>query len=89
MGGAELAVTEGLEKTIMKNRELNILMEFSPHLYREYGYDPDEFLASMIEKGFSIFEIDEESREVTSVPMENRFDLTRENRPLTNTYLKR
>ena len=70
--GAEMSVFDGLEKTIDRSDRLSIMMEFSSGLYRSYGYDPDAFLARMIERRFSIYEIDGAGGGLRPIGMEDR-----------------
>ncbi|EFA70531.1 FkbM family methyltransferase [Cylindrospermopsis raciborskii] len=61
--GAEDSIWSGMEKTISRNQDIIIIMEFCSdrgHSYR--GYDPRTFLETIEASGFSIQHIDYDSK---------------------------
>jgi FkbM family methyltransferase len=65
--GAEAIALEGMEKTLAKNSNIRILMEFWPYGIRRSGHDPAKMISGLWDLGFSIYEINRNSGEATLV----------------------
>ena len=59
--GAEPLVLEGMKDIIEKNPELRIILEFTPDNLLHAGIQPIEFLQKLMESGFRIQCINEET----------------------------
>ena len=55
--GSEQGVIEGMESTIKKNNQLNIMTEFFPFLIEKYGSTPQKYLFEIKELGYNIYNI--------------------------------
>lgn len=55
--GAEPLAFQGMKKLFNKNKNLSIVMEFSPDSFNENQPDPAEFLNNLNKQGFKIFQI--------------------------------
>lgn len=65
--GAELAVLEGMENIINKNKDLVIITEFLPHALRRSGSPPEEFLNRLLQYGFKLYDINEKKQSLHPV----------------------
>lgn len=52
--GAEPFILEGMQEVIRSNRDLKIIMEFSPAFLRFVGRDPVNYLADLRKQGFRV-----------------------------------
>lgn len=59
--GSEMRVLEGMVETIRRNPELKIITEFSPYYLRRSGCSPVEFLEKLVDCGFKLHIINEET----------------------------
>jgi FkbM family methyltransferase len=57
--GHEIAVLQGLRRTLERNPELALLIEFNAKMQREAGHDPTELFRKLLTWGFEIFAIEE------------------------------
>ena len=55
--GAEGGVIAGAKKIIEKNKDMKLHFEFNPSLMRLFGTDPKEYLASIVSRGFRLYDI--------------------------------
>ncbi|MCB0164578.1 MAG: FkbM family methyltransferase [Anaerolineae bacterium] len=59
--GAEIEVLEGMTQILQQNPNLRLLVEWNPHLLQRAGYSIEALPQYLLEKGFAISLIDEES----------------------------
>ncbi|MFC2494678.1 MAG: FkbM family methyltransferase [Candidatus Absconditicoccaceae bacterium] len=80
--GYEFEVLKGMRNLLQENRTLEIMMEFSPEYYKEFGKDYTvQFIDFIYELGFNAFDVDHGFAPIT---------LTEENTyPQKNILLKR
>ncbi|MBG84306.1 MAG: hypothetical protein CMJ40_07165 [Phycisphaerae bacterium] len=57
--GAEASVLEGMRRTMESNRELRMIIEYTPWMLRESGADPMAVLTDLESDGFALSIIDE------------------------------
>jgi len=55
--GGEGNVLRGMPNLVGRNQRLSIITEFTPHSLAQSGYPPSEFLQTLTDFGFSIYEI--------------------------------
>ena len=62
--GAELAVLEGMENILNKNKELIIITRFLPSLLAGFGSPPEEYLNRLVGWEFKLYDISEREERV-------------------------
>jgi methyltransferase FkbM-like protein len=67
--GAEVAALSGMRRTLA-NPDLVLFCEFWPYGLRRFGSEPRQFLNALTEAGLEVYEIDEESRSIFPVRLE-------------------
>jgi FkbM family methyltransferase len=67
--GAEVAALAGMRRTLA-SPDLVLFCEFWPYGLRRFGAEPRRFLDSLTEAGLTLYEIDEESRCILPVRLE-------------------
>ena len=55
--GADFAVIQGMQKLLKKMDNLKIMIAFSPPRLTEFGSDPSEFLKTLVDSNFFIYEV--------------------------------
>lgn len=65
--GAEARALQGMAGLLERHRHLTMMTEFWPVGLKRCGTDPQEYLKSLIDRGFEIFHINEQSRQVEVV----------------------
>ncbi len=65
--GAELAVIQGMENIIESNKNLKLVVEFSPEGLRCFGSSPQEFLNRLMGYGFKLYQISEGKERIVPV----------------------
>ena len=55
--GFELAVCQGMSRTIEVNRDLTIVLEYAPSALRDLGFDPSELVAFLAGRGFGVYQV--------------------------------
>jgi FkbM family methyltransferase len=53
--GYELAVCQGMQKTLQQNPDIVIFLEFAPSAMRELGFDPSHLINLLVENNFEIY----------------------------------
>lgn len=53
--GFELPVCEGMSKTLERNTDVTVVLEYAPASMRELGFDPDRLLQFFAARGFHCF----------------------------------
>jgi len=56
--GSEFGVLKGMEKILSQNKNINLIMEFSPEQIRDYGADPTVQLQYLKNLGFDFYVVD-------------------------------
>ena len=56
--GSEIEALEGMKSILKHNANLKILLEYSPHLIKNFGAEPKELLDFLKTNGFNFFLID-------------------------------
>lgn len=62
--GHEIAVLNGLKRTLHKNKSIRLLIEFNPKCQITAGHQPDELLTALSKLGFELFIVDENKRQL-------------------------
>lgn len=65
--GAELAVIGGMRRIIETNKELKMVVEFSPKQLRGFGSSPAEFLDRLTGYGFKLYQIGKSKERMVAV----------------------
>jgi FkbM family methyltransferase len=55
--GYELAVCQGMRKTLRQNPDIVVVLEFMPSAMRELGFEPSHLIDFFVERDFRIYEI--------------------------------
>jgi FkbM family methyltransferase len=53
--GYELAVCQGMEETLQQNPDITVVLEFTPSMMIEMGFDPSKLIDFFVERGFKIY----------------------------------
>lgn len=62
--GAEGGATQGMFSLLQKNK-VKIITEFWPMGLKKFGIDPEEYLKSLTDSDFKIYEVDEQKKKIT------------------------
>ena len=88
--GAEGMVLDGMRETLEACDNLCLMMEYAPRALAISGYDPDELLHGLADRGFQICYIDAGKRQVIpSSPVEVLTRVSDEDQGYTNLFLER
>ena len=71
--GAEFLALDGMEETIKRSPDLILFTEFYPKAITRLGGDPLIYLEKLIEFGFSLSVIDEDSKQITPITDVHKF----------------
>jgi FkbM family methyltransferase len=55
--GYELAVCQGMKKTLERNPGITVVLEFMPSAMRELGFEPSQLIDLFVERDFKIYQI--------------------------------
>ena len=55
--GFELAVCQGMSRTIEMNQDMTIVLEYAPFALRALGFDPLQLVDFLVGRGFQIYEL--------------------------------
>ena len=53
--GYELAVCQGMQETLQQNADITIVLEFTPSMMIEMGFDPSKLIDFLVERDFRIY----------------------------------
>jgi FkbM family methyltransferase len=53
--GYELAVCQGMHETLQQNPDVSIVLEFTPSMMIELGFDPTKLINFLVERNFNIY----------------------------------
>lgn len=62
--GADFFAIKGMPNLIQRSKKLKIMIEFYPELLREFNADPGEFLTTLQDFGFKLYDVDSLKNEV-------------------------
>lgn len=62
--GADFSAIKGMPNLIQRSKKLKIMIEFYPELLRKFNADPGEFLTTLQDFGFKLYDIDGIKNEV-------------------------
>lgn len=65
--GAESAVIQGMRQIIENNKNLKLVVQFSPEQLRSFGSSPEEFLNKLTGYGFKLYQIGESKEQMVPV----------------------
>ena len=65
--GAESAVIQGMRQIIENNKNLKLVVQFSPEELRGFGSSPEEFLNRLTGYGFKLYQIGESKEQMVPV----------------------
>jgi FkbM family methyltransferase len=68
--GADFAAILGMPKIIKKSKNLEIIAEFSSPLLEGFGFSPREFLITLQNFGFKIYDLDSLEKKITPIEIE-------------------
>jgi FkbM family methyltransferase len=63
--GAEWIALEGMLNLLRKNKNLKIIIEFTPDNLKKFGVEPQELPKLLLEHGFKLYDINEHLKSVT------------------------
>jgi len=86
--GSEMKILEGMKKTLQENPNLTIITEYNPYTLELTDTSPKLFLELIEKKGFLIYLIDEEKKNVIEVSKEEVFKQIKHPR-YSNLFLTR
>jgi FkbM family methyltransferase len=88
--GAEGAILEGMRETLGRHQNVKLVVEFFPLLLRSFGSDPAAMLGDLRSLGFEMREVNERSRQVTPVSVQQLLTWHKPDRPsYTNLFFQR
>jgi FkbM family methyltransferase len=79
--GAEPLVVKGAKRVFAANRDIKIVSEFCPAVIEATGGNAEEYLRTLIDMGFSLYEIDERHQQLAAMTIP---DLLRKYTPAKN-----
>jgi FkbM family methyltransferase len=62
--GAEPRAVQGMSVLLNKNKNVKIATEFSPVLLKKSGIKPEEYLKSLMQHGFKLYDINEQEKKI-------------------------
>jgi FkbM family methyltransferase len=65
--GAEWAALQGMAELLGKNRKVKMITEFEPVSLKGFGVEPSDYLKLLCANGFSLYEVNENKKEVLPV----------------------
>jgi FkbM family methyltransferase len=65
--GAEYEALQGMSKIIKRNKDIKIVTEFYPALFKKSGIAPEEFLEFLTREGFNLYNINELEKKIEPV----------------------
>jgi FkbM family methyltransferase len=61
--GAEPSAVEGMSDLLSKNKNVKIVTEFAPNIIEKSGVKPEEYLKTLMDHGFKLYDINEGFRQ--------------------------
>jgi len=69
--GSEAKIINGMEKFLTKNRKLIMMTEFFPFLIKKSGDEPNQYLKSLENSGFELYNILDNNKETNKINSES------------------
>ena len=69
--GSEAKIINGMEKFLTKNRKLIMMTEFFPFLIKKSGDEPKQYLKSLENSGFELYNILDDNKETNKINSES------------------
>lgn len=66
--GAEMGILEGMKGILAANPDLILFTEFYPEAMRASGHEPEDFLTTLMESGFSVGILDQSRARIEPLP---------------------
>ena len=86
--GSEGLAIKGMTSLFKKNGTKKMIVEFYPHLIREYGLNPAESLDTLVKSGFKVYEVDNKTKEVNLIKSNEIKEFCRDRRQTCLLCLK-
>ena len=89
--GAEMLVLQGMSRVLDRNPNIKIVFEFCPYFLVRSSADPRALLSLLLERGFTLFNIDENATSIKKINSVDEFLslYTPENRSIANIFCSR
>jgi len=64
--GADFAAIQGMSSLLKKSKNIKIMTEFSPYLLKPFNAEPEEFLKTLTDEGFNLYDINSVDNKIYS-----------------------
>jgi len=82
--GSEAKIINGMEKFLTKNRKLIMMTEFFPFLIKKSGDEPNQYLKSLENSGFELYNILDDNKETNKINSESFLKIEPDSEYCTN-----
>jgi FkbM family methyltransferase len=65
--GAEILAFQGMNRLLIDNQDIKLIIEFCPILLSNAGFEPGEYIENLTSFGFSIFDIAQKERKLKKI----------------------
>ena len=87
--GSEAKIINGMEKFLTKNRKLIMMTEFFPFLIKKSGDEPNQYLKSLENSGFELYNILDDNKETNKINSESFLKIEPDSEYCTNLLCKK
>ena len=87
--GSEAKIINGMEKFLTKNRKLIMMTEFFPFLIKKSGDEPKQYLKSLENSGFELYNILDDNKETNKINSESFLKIEPDSDYCTNLLCKK
>ena len=87
--GSEAKIINGMEKFLTKNRKLIMMTEFFPFLIKKSGDEPKQYLKSLENSGFELYNILDDNKETNKINSESFLKIEPDSEYCTNLLCKK
>ena len=87
--GSEAKIINGMEKFLTKNRKLIMMTEFFPFLIKKSGDEPKQYLKSLENFGFELYNILDDNKETNKINSESFLKIEPDSEYCTNLLCKK
>ena len=87
--GSEAKIITGMEKFLTKNRKLIMMTEFFPFLIKKSGDEPKQYLKSLENSGFELYNILDDNKETNKINSESFLKIEPDSEYCTNLLCKK
>ena len=87
--GSEAKIINGIEKFLTKNRKLIMMTEFFPFLIKKSGDEPKQYLKSLENSGFELYNILDDNKETNKINSESFLKIEPDSEYCTNLLCKK